>query len=69
MHYSKDPVIDRQVRLLLQAGWRYRRGTKHGILVSNGRGNLVVPGTPSDHRSALNFRAQVRRMLRREAGA
>lgn len=66
MRYSNDPAIDRQVRQLLMAGWGYRRGAKHGVLTRHGRPNLVVPGTPSDHRSALNFRAQVRRALRRD---
>lgn len=64
--YSKNREIDREVRKLIAAGWTFRRGGKHGRLLSpEGRMALTVPVTPSDHRSPLNFRSQIRRAMAR----
>jgi hypothetical protein len=62
MRYSNDKEISAIVRKLLNTGWRYMAGTKHGkIIAPNGR-KLPVPGTPSDWRASRNFRRDVRRI-------
>lgn len=65
MKYSADKDIHRLVRELVGAGWSYGRGARHGRLrAPAGLGVLTVPNTPSDRRAFLNFRQDVRRMLR-----
>ncbi|MBB0027200.1 hypothetical protein [Ralstonia pickettii] len=60
--YSKDKIIATAVRRLLNDGWRYMAGRKHGKLVApNGR-KLAVPCTPSDWRASRNFKRDVRRV-------
>jgi hypothetical protein len=64
MKYSQDKRIAGMVRELIEKGWRYLPGGKHGKLVApNGR-RLAVPGTPSDWRSGLNFERDARRISR-----
>lgn len=64
--YSKSDVIDMEVRRLLARGWSYRRGSKHGRVISpDGKAKVSVPGTPSDIRSAFNFVRDVKRTFRR----
>ncbi len=54
--YSNSDQIDERIRRLLAFGWTYRRGTKHGRVVSpDGRAAVMVAGTPRDRRSSLNF--------------
>ena len=45
---------------------RTRRHHKLTFAGPNGTFTLVCPGTPSDHRSILNWRADVRRIMRRQ---
>jgi hypothetical protein len=60
--YSNSDVIDAEVRRLLTKGWTYRRGAKHGRVISpDGRAAVTVPGTPSDRRSCLNFVRDLKR--------
>lgn len=62
MKYSASKEIDAHVRELVRGGWTFRRGGKHGRLISpNGKAQVVVPSTPGDRRSPLNFRSDVRR--------
>ncbi|AXW32897.1 hypothetical protein CJO88_05835 [Ralstonia solanacearum] len=62
--YSNDKDIAATVRRLLEDGWRYIAGRKHGRLVApNGR-KLTVPCTPSDWRASRNFTRDVRRLSR-----
>lgn len=62
MRYSNDKEIAATVRKLLNSGWRYMAGKKHGkIIAPNGR-KLPVPGTPSDWRASMNFKRDVRRL-------
>ncbi len=63
MRYCRMPEIDRIVSQLVQQGWQFRRGRKHGRLYAPlGCGVLTVPGTPSDRRAWLNFRRDVRKL-------
>jgi len=62
MKYSRDRRIDDKVKLLVKDGWEVINTGKHPKLVApNGR-RLTVPATPSDHRAALNFLADVKRI-------
>lgn len=63
MRYSRSKEIDRIVRSHLQHAWTYRRGKKHGLLSPPNCGLfVVVPGTPSDHRSLQNFERDLKRL-------
>lgn len=62
--YSSCKEINVLVNALVREGWEFCRGGKHGKLrrAKDARA-LVVPGSPSDHRAALNFRRDVRRFI------
>ena len=62
MRYSNNKEVAALVRSLVETGWRYMNGKKHGkIIALNGR-KLAVPGTPSDWRASMNFQRDVRRI-------
>lgn len=62
MQYSNNKEVAALVRALVDSGWRYMNGKKHGKIISpNGR-KLAVPGTPSDWRASMNFQRGVRRL-------
>lgn len=62
MRYSNNKEVAALVRALVDKGWRYMNGKKHGkIIAPNGR-KLAVPGTPSDWRASMNFQRDVRRL-------
>jgi hypothetical protein len=64
MKYCACKEIDQLVNSLVRDGWVYRRGGKHGRLVTpNAHETLSVPRTPSDYRAFLNFRRDVRQAL------
>ncbi len=61
MKYCRHPEIDRLVSQLVQDGWLFQSGGKHGKLKTpQGRQTLTVPRSPSDHRAWLNFRRDAR---------
>jgi hypothetical protein len=62
--FSKNDRINVLVRRLLREGWRIERGGTHWKVFAPGGGFISVPGTPSDRRAFLNFRADVRRIKR-----
>jgi len=65
MKYSKDKRIEQLVRQLIRQDWRFNFGGKHGRLCSpDGRKILFVPISPSDHRAFLNFRTDVRHVIK-----
>jgi hypothetical protein len=45
-------------------GWRIEAGSKHGRLVHPGGGRVTLSRTPSDHRTAANLEAELRRAER-----
>jgi hypothetical protein len=61
--YSNDRAIAALVTTLVAQGWRYSRAGRHGKLRAPDNALVIVPCTPSDRRSRLNFAAQVRRVL------
>lgn len=63
MKYSNDRNVSDVVRDLVQNGWRYHMGGRHGKLVSPTGRRLPVPCTPSDHRAFLNFKRDIRKLL------
>ena len=65
MKYSTCKDVDSLVRSLLREGWRFhRRGRKHGRLTPpSGYLFVTVSCTPSDRRTFLNLRSQVRRAM------
>ena len=61
-HYSKDRTVDAIVRAAIRKGWHFSHSRRHGRLRSpDGQVTCTIPGTPSDCRALLNFRAQMRR--------
>lgn len=66
--YSKNDSINAQVKLLIKQGYRYKRGSKHGALISSdGKKRISIPGTPSDWRASRQFRAEVNRRIVKRA--
>lgn len=69
MMYSKNKEINDLVQKLVALGWQFRRPGKHGRLSHpSGRATLTVPISPSDRRSHLNFRCDLRKALQRIFG-
>lgn len=63
MRYSNNKEVAALVRTLVNEGWEYMKGKKHGKIVApNGR-KLAVPGTPSDWRASMNFQRDVQRLV------
>lgn len=63
MRYSNNKEVAALVRTLVNEGWEYIKGKKHGKIVApNGR-KLAVPGTPSDWRASMNFQRDVQRLV------
>ncbi len=63
MHYSNDKDINLLIKGMIRSGWRFERG-RHGKLYHpEGAGFVTFPKTPSDHRSLLNLRRDIRRLL------
>jgi predicted RNA binding protein YcfA (HicA-like mRNA interferase family) len=61
-HVSTSEVVTKIVRRLVDVGWSLDRGTRHHRMRSpDGKINLTVAGSPSDHRAALNWISQIRR--------
>lgn len=61
--YSACDRINRIVKELVNAGWEALRCKGHPRIKSpDGKITLTVPGSPSDHRSALNWISQIRRL-------
>ena len=62
--YSTSKEIHVLVKQLVEQGWAFWRGTKHGRLQMPGSERILsVPCSPSDHRAFLNFRRDVRQLL------
>jgi len=60
--YSTSERINGIVRALIKAGWELIRHKRHPRLRSpDGKTNLTVPFTPSDHRAEINWISQIRR--------
>lgn len=61
MKYCSNKEIDQLIRRLVEQGWTFRRGGKHGRLTHpRGRPTLTVAMSPSDSRSLQNFRRDLR---------
>lgn len=64
MKYSKSREVNEIVEKVLDQGWGLKKGNGphpwHLVPVDKAFRPIPIPGTPSDHRSALNFRARVR---------
>lgn len=64
--YSTDSYINGMVKQLVKNGWCFERGSKHGKVIAPQRAAiLTVPTSPSDWRASRQFRADLRRSLRR----
>lgn len=64
MNYCSSKEFDVLIRKLLQVGWSYKHGKKHGkLLPPHGYPTLTVPTSPSDCRAFMNFRRDVRHAL------
>ena len=67
MRYSNDSNIAALVRQLVDKGWKFSKGKKHGKLRAPNGNMLAVPCTPSDYRSHLNFKRNIKRISGLEA--
>ena len=62
MRYCQDKDINRLVAEMVRSGWHFDRG-RHGKLYHPaGQGFITVPKTPSDGRSLLNIKRDIRRV-------
>lgn len=70
MQFSKDKDIQKTAKALVRdCGWSPKRGGSHVCLMQPGTGHkLAIPGSPSCPRAAMNWHAQVRRMIRQVGG-
>ena len=65
MKYCTNKDIDKLVKRLVREGWYFRRGAKHGRLITpTGTQALTVACSSSDCRSFNNFRGDVRRAVK-----
>jgi hypothetical protein len=63
MKYSNCREINDEVMILIKEGWRAERGGKHWKLFSPcGKMRNTIPGSPSDHRSYLNWKRDIKRL-------
>ena len=60
--FSNNKEIDKEVKIKMKSGWRFRSGKKHGILVSPSGRKLAIPSTPSDYRAFNNFKSDLNKM-------
>jgi predicted RNA binding protein YcfA (HicA-like mRNA interferase family) len=58
-----DKDIRKIVKQLEAQGWRIEQGSRHlkAFPPDKSQGMVVIPGTPSDHRSIRNLIAELRR--------
>ena len=64
MKYNTCKDVESLVRLLLREGWCFHRGRKHGRLTPpSGCSFVTVSCSPSDRRTLLNLRSQVRHAM------
>jgi len=62
MRYCQDKDINRLVAEMVRSGWNFDRG-RHGKLYHPaGQGFITIPKTPSDRRSLLNIKRDIRRV-------
>lgn len=62
MKYCSNKDIDRMIHQMVHEGWRFHHGGKHGRLIHPcGRPTLTVAKSPSDYRSLLNLRSDLRK--------
>lgn len=64
MRVSKDGPICKEIDRLIEEGWWIERGGKHNKICHKSGFKFAIPGTPSDHRSSLNWIMQMRRRER-----
>ncbi len=57
--FSSCKEIGALVSTKVRQGWFFRKGKKHGQLVSPNGKKLTVPSSPSDRRAFQNFRRDV----------
>lgn len=63
MRYSRDQNINRLVAELVGIGWTYRKGRHGKLRTPDGRYFVTIPCTPSDHRSFLNLKRDLRQVV------
>lgn len=63
MKYSKNKAIAAFVQSLIQRGWQFQMGGRHGKLTSPWGRRIPVPCTPGDHRAFQNFKCDIRKIL------
>jgi predicted RNA binding protein YcfA (HicA-like mRNA interferase family) len=65
--FTSNKDFNVYIKHLCRVGWLFKRGKKHGKLVSP-TGNLyIVPGSPSDCRALYKFRRDIKNINAMEA--
>ncbi len=63
MKYSSEKDINKLIQQLIRKGWHYKKGKKHGKLLSpSDDKTLSEPCSPSDSRAFINFKHDVLRI-------
>jgi len=63
MKYCKCKKIEAIVKAMVQQGWSFKWGRKHGQLGHPAGGpKITVPKTPSDWRASRNFQRDLRHL-------
>lgn len=64
MRYCSDKRINKLIVDLVNHGWSFFWGSKHGrVRCPQGEVTLTVPSSPSDYRAFMNFRRDLRRAI------
>ena len=64
MKYVQDKDFNKELQALVQKGWVFDKGKRHGKLVSPWGDVLTISTSPGDRRSIIKFRSDVKRVER-----
>lgn len=63
MRYCRDQNINQLIDAFVRKGWTYSQGRHGKLRTPNGRHFVTIPCTPSDHRSLLNLKRDLRHVV------
>ena len=64
MKYVQDKDFNKEIQSLVQKGWMFDKGKKHGKLASPWGDVLTISTSPGDRRNIIKFRSDVKRVER-----
>ena len=65
MKYCQDKDINQLISQMVQSGWLFNRGRHGKLRHPAGIGFISIPKTPSDHRTLLNMKRDIRSVERK----